>query len=58
MVLGGYIILDDYGTWPGCRKAVHEFIDKNDIKADLKFIGVYDPVAFKRLLPVYFKKVE
>ena len=27
VVPGGIIILDDYGTYEGCRKAVHEFLD-------------------------------
>src|SRR3989338_9776693 len=27
VVEGGYIIIDDYGGWEGCRKAVHEFLD-------------------------------
>lgn len=24
--VGGYIIIDDYGAWPGCRKATNEFL--------------------------------
>lgn len=26
----GLLILDDYGSWEGCRKAVHEFFEKRD----------------------------
>eukprot|EP00959_Pyramimonas_sp_CCMP1952_P375612 7866949-Pyramimonas_sp.AAC.1 len=24
---GGYVIIDDYGHWPQCKKAVHDFFD-------------------------------
>lgn len=24
---GGYVIVDDYKGWPGCRRAVHDFLD-------------------------------
>lgn len=44
VVLGGYVIIDDYGHWEGCRKAVHEFLDKRNIKVDIKqidYTGVY-----------------
>jgi O-methyltransferase len=33
--LGGYIIVDDYGTCIGCKKAVHEFLDGKGIKVRL-----------------------
>ena len=23
---GGYVIVDDYKGWPGCRRAVHDFL--------------------------------
>lgn len=26
LVSGGYLIVDDYGHWPGCRAAVNEFL--------------------------------
>jgi len=25
---GGYVIIDDYGHWPQCKKAIHDFFDK------------------------------
>jgi O-methyltransferase len=47
VIRGGYIVLDDYGCWEGCRKAVDEYFKKNGIKA--KLINVDDT-------GVYFKK--
>ena len=35
VVEGGFIIIDDYGTFAGCRKAVEEFFDGRGITADL-----------------------
>lgn len=29
---GGIIIIDDYGHWSGCKKAIDEYLIKNDIK--------------------------
>lgn len=26
---GGYLVIDDYGTWDGCTKAVHEYLSTN-----------------------------
>jgi len=31
VALGGYIIIDDYGHWEGCQKAVDEFIEKRGL---------------------------
>ncbi|MBI3825241.1 MAG: class I SAM-dependent methyltransferase [Candidatus Rokubacteria bacterium] len=31
VVPGGYVVLDDYGFWPGCRRAVYEFFVERDI---------------------------
>lgn len=44
---GGYIELDDYGVWEGCRKATDEYLAENNIQVELKS---RDKVGF------YFKK--
>jgi O-methyltransferase len=31
LVKGGVIIIDDYGHWKGCKKAVDEYLEKNNI---------------------------
>jgi len=31
---GGYLIIDDYGHWEGCKRAVHEFFEKNGLSLD------------------------
>jgi len=44
VISGGYIILDDYHHWEGCRKAVDEFMKENKIDIKLQEIdgeGVY-----------------
>lgn len=33
---GGYIEFDDYGKFPGCKKAVHEYFARHNIQADIK----------------------
>jgi O-methyltransferase len=39
---GGVIIIDDYGHWKGCRKAVDEFIAGKDITLiPIDYTGVY-----------------
>jgi O-methyltransferase len=32
LVKGGIIVIDDYGHWQGCKKAIDEYIIENDIK--------------------------
>lgn len=43
VVPGGYIIIDDYGHWEGCKKAVHEFFGEefvNDNFTKLDSTGI------------------
>jgi len=35
VVVGGYIVIDDYGALSGCKKAVDEFLKEPDIKVTL-----------------------
>jgi len=44
VVSGGYVVIDDYYYWDGCRRAVDDFFKKNKIKAALlrqDMSGVY-----------------
>ena len=56
VISGGYVIFDDYGSWPGCRQAVHEFLDNRKLKPTFMYIGTYDPEVYKKLPPMYFQK--
>lgn len=38
LVKGGIIIIDDYGHWKGCKKAVDEYFEKNGIELFLNRI--------------------
>ena len=41
---GGYVIVDDYGSWPSCKRAVETYLRENQISADIKeidFTGAY-----------------
>jgi O-methyltransferase len=35
---GGYVIVDDYYSWPACRRAVTEFLAERSIQPDIKAI--------------------
>lgn len=44
VIEGGFIFIDDYGHWGGCKKAVDEFIKERDLKIELvkiDYTGVY-----------------
>lgn len=47
VVRGGYIVIDDYYCWEGCRKAVDEFLKKRSIRVSLIRIS-RDKVYFKK----------
>ena len=32
---GGFIIVDDYGNWPPCRKAVRNFLSKRGLNPEI-----------------------
>lgn len=36
--IGGYIIIDDYGHFPACAKAVNDYRNANSINEDIKWI--------------------
>ncbi|HJX13178.1 MAG TPA: TylF/MycF/NovP-related O-methyltransferase [Dehalococcoidales bacterium] len=39
VVSGGRVIIDDYGSVPGCKKATDEFLQKRGLKVSLQFDG-------------------
>ena len=44
---GGILIIDDYGHWEGCRKAVDEYMDTNNIRLFLHRIDYTGRLAIK-----------
>ena len=44
---GGILILDDYGHWQGARKAVDEYLEKNNVKILLNRIDYTGRIAVK-----------
>jgi O-methyltransferase len=47
--VGGYLIVDDYGAVPGCRKAVEDYRWEHDIKEEIVKID-WTGVYWKRLV--------
>jgi hypothetical protein len=35
VVAGGFVIIDDYLAWEGCRRAVDEFLEARDVKVEI-----------------------
>jgi O-methyltransferase len=46
--VGGFVVIDDYGYWRGCKKAVDEFIENRGSGTKLNNID-YSAVYFRRL---------
>jgi O-methyltransferase len=36
---GGYVIVDDYGSWPECKRAVHDFLDSQKLSVSIIPVG-------------------
>ena len=47
LVPGGVLIIDDYGHWQGCRRAVDEYIEKNSLSLFLNRIDYTGRIAIK-----------
>lgn len=47
LVSGGVLIIDDYGHWAGAKKAVDEYISKNNLKLLLNRIDYTGRIAIK-----------
>ena len=47
LVRGGVLIIDDYGHWQGARKAVDEYVEKNNLKLLLNRIDYTGRIAVK-----------
>ncbi len=46
VIPGGCVIIDDYGSWPGCKQAVDEFLASRSLKPALERIGTSGSVFF------------
>jgi hypothetical protein len=44
---GGYAIVDDYKGWPGCRRAVHDFLDSRQLNPEI--VDVDDQAVYWRI---------
>jgi hypothetical protein len=42
IVSGGYVIIDDYGTWDGCTRAVHDYLSQNKHAEPIRRYGLSD----------------
>jgi O-methyltransferase len=52
VVSGGLIILDDYYTWTGCTRAVHDFLSQNQLSEPIQqFRGTYAYIVKERDKP-------
>jgi succinate dehydrogenase hydrophobic anchor subunit len=47
LVVGGVLIIDDYGHWLGARKAIDDYLKKNNIKMLLNRIDYTGRIGVK-----------
>lgn len=47
LLVDGMLIIDDFGHWQGARKAVQEYLDKNNIKILLNKINYTGEIGVK-----------
>jgi hypothetical protein len=47
IVPGGYILIDDYGHWKGCKKAIDDFLRKQKITPIMHYVD-YSRVYFQK----------
>ncbi len=38
---GGFVILDDYGGYPGCKRAFEEYLDEHELRVQLHIVDDY-----------------
>jgi hypothetical protein len=48
IVLGGYLIIDDYGHWSGCKKATNEFFGEEFVLNNFKKLD-YTGIMLKKI---------
>ena len=51
---GGFVLVDDYYGWPGCRKAVDEILAARNERVEMRLVDPLDRA--KKLSAVYFRK--
>jgi hypothetical protein len=51
---GGFVLVDDYHGWSGCRTAVDEFLDVRGERVEMRQVDPMDRA--RRLSAVYFEK--
>jgi O-methyltransferase len=47
--IGGFVLVDDYGSWPNCRQAIHDYRDAHGIK---------DPIVSVDTSGVYWRRTS
>lgn len=48
LVPGGYLIIDDYGHWDGCRKAVNEFFGEEFVSQNFTKLD-YTGISYRKI---------